>query len=212
MPRRSARLAAQAAAAAACPLLLLSDDVLEVVGHQISDALRPAVAGALAACNHNLWRVMRAPLAKLQPRHAAARALAAKVGSSCAELSGVAVLHLWGKAFDANDMATLAMLFSTGALAWVDVLDLAGMRALVTGGDLTEASDVLLEALAGEVRRPISPAFRLHLQHGSVTLVSCGPDGEDSGGGVDVDPCVRPPASVEETPSEYLSETIAMAA
>mgnify|MGYP007048363945 CR=1 FL=1 len=89
MPRRSARLAAQAAAAA-CPLLLLSDDVLEVVGHQIADALRPAVAGALAACNHNLWRVMRAPLTKLQPRHAAARALAAKVRSSCAGLSAAA--------------------------------------------------------------------------------------------------------------------------
>ena len=58
MPRRSPRLAAQAPAAA-CPLLLLSDDVLEVVGHQISNALRPAVAGALAACNQNLWRVMR---------------------------------------------------------------------------------------------------------------------------------------------------------
>ncbi len=85
------------------------------------------------------------------------------------------------------------------------------LRALVTGGDLTEASDVLLDALAGEVKRPISPAFRLHLQHGSVTLVSCGPDGEDSGGGVDVDPCVRPPAGVEETPSEYLSETVALA-
>ena len=76
MPPRRARLAAQAAAAA-CPLLQLDDDVLEVVGHQISDALRPAVAAALAACNHNLGRVMRAPLAKLQPRHAAARALAA---------------------------------------------------------------------------------------------------------------------------------------
>ena len=125
MPRRSARLAAQAAAA--CPLLQLDDDVLEVVGHQISDALRPAVAGALAACNHNLWRVMRAPLAKLQPRHAAARALAVKVGYwGCAALrlrapalfAAVYALPAWpgaSRGFHAREGVTILWAFATAS-------------------------------------------------------------------------------------------------
>ena len=83
------------------------------------------------------------------------------------------------------------------------------VRALVTGGDLTGASEALLDALREEVEAPTPPAFRLHLHdHGAVTLVSCHRGGDPAADGQSPRPCARLPADVTETPSEYLSETI----
>ena len=68
-------MAGHYAQAAVCPLLQLTDDELELVGYTICDALRPGIAGSLAAACRHTWQVMRRrrPLAQLQPRHAAAR-------------------------------------------------------------------------------------------------------------------------------------------
>ena len=52
-------MAGHYAQAAVCPLLQLTDDELELVGYTICDALRPGIAGSLAAACRHIWQVMR---------------------------------------------------------------------------------------------------------------------------------------------------------
>ena len=74
-------------ATATSGLLSLADDALGEVGHILADPLDPRVAVALGStANKGLRWPMKPALTLLRARHAAAGALAEKVGTSCAQL------------------------------------------------------------------------------------------------------------------------------
>ena len=115
--------------APASALLQLSLDELGVVGLAISDPLRPSVAGAFAAACLTLQAAMVAPLARLQPQHVQAKALAARMGMTCAAMREATMLDWCDRGLTATDMGTLGMVMSLGWIAGAHSVPICVLRA-----------------------------------------------------------------------------------
>ena len=141
-------------------LLDLADDVLAKMGHALADPLDPRVAVALGSTAKGLRGPMRAALALLRTRYAAAEALAKKMGTSCAQLGEGSGLSEEPRGpyprgiLNASDVDTLGMLIRTNALqnlTWLklsgspgSVLKLDGFFAGLGPGSLPRLSDLSL--------------------------------------------------------------------
>ena len=79
---------------AACLLLELSFDEVEVLGYQLSDPLRPQLAVYLSSSARCLRDAMRRVLSDLRLQHEEAKAFAVSAGSNCEGFRAVAELHL----------------------------------------------------------------------------------------------------------------------
>jgi len=163
-----------------CLLLALSHDELGVIVDGLADPLQPVVAVAFSSTCLGLRTPLQAALEVLKERHAKAKALCRKVGTSCACLVDTATVpDCFRKGLVADDMATLGML-----LKWLPrlhklILDAnyfedAGMEALCEGlgpGSCPSLSTLTFvgvnfgplgaEALAAALRRGAMPTLEV---------------------------------------------------
>jgi hypothetical protein len=79
---------------AACLILELSFDEVEVLGYQLSDPLQPQLAVYLSSSAHCLRDAMQRILSDLRLQYEEAKAFAVSAGSNCEGFRAVAELHL----------------------------------------------------------------------------------------------------------------------
>ena len=138
---------------AACLLLKLSFDEVEVLGYQLSDPLRPQLAVYLSSAARGLREAMQRVVTDLRRQHEEAKAFAVSVGSNCEGFRAVAELHLGGgwhdPPFGVQEAALAAMtpgrwrmlgnLFKAQSLPHLD-------RLQIIGSDCGDAGVALLAA------------------------------------------------------------------
>ena len=123
--RATSAEAAEQEAEAACLLLDLSHDEVDVVARELCDPLRPLIAVHLSSTAKGLRVPMRAALLELKQQHEEASAFAACWGWTCATLRATTVVALgaeYGRLISLGHWRTLGLLAQTRALPLLEDL------------------------------------------------------------------------------------------
>ena len=118
-----------AAASSSCMLLLLGDDEVGLVAHELCDPLRPLAAVNLGSTAKGLRMPMQAALKQLRQHHQEAEAFAALAGLSILQLRNNNSLRLgikWKHSLTLAHWRTLGTLIGCGSLPMLENLQIEG--------------------------------------------------------------------------------------